>query len=133
MDGWKTFLFEGGQYLRASRGKNGKPSKLANDIQYNLLALSLEKSIMAIHMVHNDLIDNHTFGDLINSVKAYIDVSPALRNEALDLEKTQTICNVFEYSREMPSDQVVVRLAGVAQYLFEQASRLVETLTAPVA
>lgn len=121
MDEWKKFLAESRQYLKAVQGKNGKPSKLLNDIRYNLLALSVEKSVMALLMYNNDMADNHTFSDLLSSVSKYVTIPVTIRDELLDLEKTQTICNVYEYHRGIPTDMVVSRLMLVAEYLIELA------------
>lgn len=123
MDDWKDFFQEGKQFLNATTGKNGRPSKLANDIRYNLLALSVEKSIMALLRFNNDMADNHTFSDLLHSVSGYVLIPGTIKDELLELEKTQTICNVWEYHRAIPTDQEVTRLTIVAEYLLELANR----------
>jgi hypothetical protein len=119
---WEDYLSDAEGYLRAAHGKNGNPPKLGSDIRYNLLAISLEKSIMAIHLYRGDLADNHTFGDLIDSVARHIEIPEEVRTELLKLEQTQTICNIFEYHREIPAETTVDRLDKIAQYLFERAS-----------
>jgi len=124
MSEWKSFLNEGGQYLKATQGKNGNASKLANDIRYNLLALSFEKSCMALLMFNHDLADNHTFADLVHAISKYVTLEPALRDEILALEEVQSICNLYEYHRELPSDSVVVRLTDVATRIFALATQV---------
>ena len=123
MDEWKNFLNEGKQFLQATTGKNGNPSKLSNDIRYNLLALSVEKSMMALLLFNHDMADNHTFSDLLHSVSGYVMIPGTIQDELRELEKTQTICNVYEYHRAIPTDQEVTRLTIVAEYLFELATR----------
>lgn len=124
MSEWRAFLNEGSQYLKAARGKNGNPSRLSNDIRYNLLGLSFEKSMMAILMYHNDMADNHTFADLVHSVSRHITITPLLCDEIVALEQVQSICNLYEYHRELPSDSVVARLTDVAVQIFALASEV---------
>ena len=121
MSEWKAFLKEGGQYLKAAQGKEGKPSRLQNDVRYNLLALSFEKSVMSIVMFNNDLADNHTFTDLLHAVGKYVKIEPPLHDEVIALEEVQSICNLYEYHRELPSDSVVSRMQTVAKRLYEMA------------
>ena len=117
MGEWQTFLKEAQQYLDAGRGKEGKPSRLSSDIRYNLLSLSIEKSCMAILLYHNDLADNHTFIDLLRSIAPYVQISGEIHDELAALEQVQSICNLYEYHREKPSEEVVERLRNVAVLL----------------
>jgi HEPN domain-containing protein len=121
MSEWKLFLKEGKEYLKSAQGKEGKPSRLSNDIRYNLLAMSLEKSCMAILMLYGDLADNHTFSDLLFSLKRHITIPDELSREILALEQVQSICNLYEYHRELPSDEVVQRLQLVAAQIQRMA------------
>ena len=114
MGEWQSFLKEARQYLKSGQGREGKPSRLSTDIRYNLLALSIEKSCMAILLYHNDLADNHTFSDLLKGIAEYVTVPSELNNEILALEQVQSICNLYEYHREKPSEVVVQRLLNAA-------------------
>lgn len=141
MSEYDSFLTEGKQFLMAAQGKDGKPSKLAADIRYNLLALSLEKSMMAILLYNHDMADNHTFTDLLNSVVRHVEIPQVIADEIAALEQVQSICNVYEYHREIPSEIVVARLASVALFIQDLASRIcngqaaasVNSASAPVA
>lgn len=121
MGEWTIFLKDAHQYLKAGRGKEGKPSRLSSDIRYNLLAMSIEKSCMAILMYHNDLADNHTFSDLLRGIASFVSVPSELSNELLALEQVQSICNIYEYHREKPSEEVVQRLLNAAIQLVDYA------------
>ena len=123
MGEWQSFLKEAGQYLSAGRGKEGKPSRLSSDIRYNLLSLSIEKSCMAILLYHNDLADNHTFVDLLRSIAPYVQVPGEVHDELAALEQVQSICNLYEYHREKPSEEVVQRLLAVAVQLSRYAEQ----------
>jgi len=128
MNDWDEFEKQGRQYLKAALGKDGKPSKLSNDIRYNLLALSLEKSMMAVIMFNGDLADNHTFGDLLHSLERHVYIPATIHDEITSLEQVQSICNVFEYHREMPSDPVVERMITAAEYMAACAKGICRSL-----
>ena len=123
MGEWQQYLKEAQQYLNAGRGKQGKQSRLSSDIRYNLLSLSIEKSCMAVLLYHNDLADNHTFSDLLRSIAPYVQVPGELCDELLALEQVQSICNLYEYHREKPSEEVAERLRNVATRLCEYAGQ----------
>ena len=123
MGEWQSFLKEAQQYLAAGRGKEGKPLRLSSDIRYNLLSLSIEKSCMAILLYHNDLADNHTFVDLLRSIAPYVQVPGEVHDELVALEQVQSICNLYEYHREKPAEEVVNRLLAVAVQLFRYAEQ----------
>ena len=129
MGEWQRYLKEARQYLSAGKGKVGKPSRLSSDIRYNLLSLSIEKSCMAILLYHNDLADNHTFVDLLRAIAPYVQVPGEVQDELVALEQVQSICNLYEYHREKPSDEVVERLRSVAHQLCEYAGDACSTAT----
>ena len=104
------YLIDGRKYKKAAGGKDGKPSKWDSSTRYNLYAMSIEKYMMAILVQKKDLADNHTFTDLIDSVERHVSLPEDLKSELLALEQVQSICSVFDYYREKPTDDVVERL-----------------------
>jgi hypothetical protein len=118
------YLKEGRQYLMASCGKEGRPSTFSNAIRYNLMALSIEKNMMAILAQYNDLADNHTFSDMISSVERHIDLPTDLKDELLALESLQTICSVIEYHRAEPDDDSIARLSEACKRINSMAESL---------
>jgi len=124
MKDYQLFLKEGKQYYTAAAGKEGKKSKFSNDIRYNLFALSLEKCCMAILLFKGDLADNHTFSDLIIGVEKYVPLPQDLKETILNLEKTQTICSLYEYHREIPDDNEIAQFKNAAQEVFTLAHQV---------
>lgn len=104
---WSTWLREGRQYLKA--GKGGK-NKFNNSILYNLLAMSLEKFVMAILGYNLSMPVNHTFTDLIYSLEKLYPLDTDLKKTILKLETKQEICSFEDYVRTDISDEDIIIL-----------------------
>lgn len=89
---WKQWLIQGRQYEHAGTSKDGIKSKLSPVVVYNLFSMALESYCMAILDYHGTLADNHTFTDLMDSLKRVYAVEPGLQRRILELEKCQQIC-----------------------------------------
>jgi hypothetical protein len=108
MDGWKEFMAEGDAYLKTARGGQKRPAVFTPEILYNLLAMAIEKHIMAGLVFKGTLADNHTFTDLIDSAKTICPLDEELAQKLVKLESYQEICPVFDgYSRDpFPAEEV---------------------------
>lgn len=116
---WKTFAKEGDAFLKTARGGTLRPSVFNPEILYNLLAMAIEKHIMAALIFKGTLADNHTFSDLIDSADSVCRLPESVVNEMKILEQYQEICPVFEgYNRPgFPVDAVpgMIRVAEQVQ------------------
>ena len=115
---WSIWLREAHQYLRA--GKNEK-KRFDNSILYNLLAMSLEKFVMAILAYNLSMPVNHTFTDLVESLEKFFPLDGELKDTILSLETKQEICSFEDYVRyEISAEDIislreaVVKIAGIA-------------------
>ncbi len=121
LNDWQTLIKEAKQFKTAAEGKDDGPSKFNTSIRYNLLAMSLEKSVMAILDFNRDLPDNHTFSDLLSAVLKYVTLSEKLVLEIKYLERMQSICSIYDYERKIPKEDSVKRLSKVVKTLFNIA------------
>ena len=80
--------------------------------------------MMAILLKNKDLADNHTFTDLLNSIRPYVSVPADLEEDILSCEQVQSICNLYEYHREPPSQQVVDKLEKAATRIYSLAEQV---------
>ncbi len=114
---WSEFMTEGDAYLKTARGGQKRPGVFTPEILYNLLAMAIEKHIMAALIFKGTLADNHTFTDMIQSAKELCPLDDALIEKLVELESYQEICPVFDgYNRkEFPSDEVPVMVAAAEQ------------------
>lgn len=104
---WSVWLREGRQYLRAGRGEK---NRFNNSILYNLLAMSLEKFVMAILGYNLSMPVNHTFTDLVYSLEKLYPLDTDLRKTVLRLEAKQEICSFEDYVRTDISDEDIMIL-----------------------
>ncbi len=116
-DNVKLFMEEGDAYLKTARGGQKRPGVFTPEILYNLLAMAIEKHIMAALIFKGTLADNHTFSDMIHSAKELCPLDDALIEKLIALESYQEICPVFEgYNRkEFPSEEVSVMVAAAEE------------------
>jgi hypothetical protein len=114
---WSEYMTEGDAYLKTATGGTKRPGIFTPEILYNLLAMAIEKHIMAALVFKGTLADNHTFSDLIDSAKAICPLSDSVVTKLLDLEVYQNICPVFDgYNRDpFPVEQVPEMIDVAAQ------------------
>ncbi|MEN8190641.1 MAG: hypothetical protein ABFS19_12415, partial [Thermodesulfobacteriota bacterium] len=66
IDDWQEFLAEGNQFLAtANNGYARRQQVFTAEILYNLVAMAIEKLIMALLMESGNLPYNHTMHDLV--------------------------------------------------------------------
>lgn len=108
---------EGDAYLKTARGGQKRPGVFTPEILYNLLAMAIEKHMMAALIFKGTLADNHTFTDMIHSAKELCPLDDALIEKLIELESYQEICPVFDgYNRkEFPSHEVPVMVAAAEE------------------
>jgi len=116
-DNVKLFMEEGDAYLKAARGGQKRPGVFTPEILYNLLAMSIEKHIMAALIFKGTLADNHTFTDMIQSAKELCPLDDALIEKLIELERYQEICPVFEgyHRKEFPAGNVPGMVAAAEE------------------
>ena len=114
---WAEFMTEGDAYLKTARGGQKRPGVFTPEILYNLLAMAIEKHIMAALIFKGTLADNHTFTDMIHSARELCPLDEALIEKLIALESYQEICPVFDgYNRkEFPTEEVSGMVAAAEQ------------------
>lgn len=110
-------MTEGDAYLKTARGGQKRPGVFTPEILYNLLAMAIEKHIMAALIFKGTLADNHTFTDMIHSARELCPLDDELIEKLIELESYQEICPVFDgYNRkEFPSEEVPVMVTAAEQ------------------
>lgn len=114
---WLEFMQDGDAYLKTARGGQKRPSVFTPEILYNLLAMAIEKHIMAALIFKGTLADNHTFTDMIQSAKELCPLDDALVQTLTELESYQEICSVFDgYNRKkFPAAEVSAMIAAAEE------------------
>ncbi len=115
--GWQEFLKEGNQFLAtADKAYVQRRQAFTTEILYNLVAMAIEKLIMALLMESGNLPYNHTMHDLVESMEEFLPGQLAdLGKELKDLDAFQEICDLENYSITAPSMAEVAKMLELAK------------------
>ncbi|KAB2888977.1 MAG: hypothetical protein F9K32_14460 [Desulfobulbaceae bacterium] len=114
IDNWREFRRDGEQFLHtAISAANNRNRRFTPDTLYNLVAMAIEKLIMAFLMRRGDLADNHTMLDLLRALERHIAIGPDLAGKFAYLDAFQEICAIDTYSCRTPSPADVERITAI--------------------
>ena len=115
---YKAYLDEGVKYLKTARGGLNRPEIFTTEILYNIIGLSIEKTVMGALMAKGCLADNHTFTDLIDASKQIGELDPEIAENLRKFESYQNICPVFSgYHRAEPPRDAIPEMIETAEAL----------------
>lgn len=117
--GWEEFLAEGDAYLKTGKGAqaNGRAA-FTPEILYNIIAMAIEKLVMATLMRRGALPYNHTMYDLVEAMDDVFPESLAdIREGLLKLDKYQEICDVDHYKIIPPDTTEIPGMLDLATQL----------------
>ena len=119
ISGWHDFLEEGEAYLHTAKGAHANGRKVFTpEILYNIIAMSIEKFVMAALMKHGALPYNHTMADLVFAMD---DVFPGyigdIRDELLNLDHYQDICDAENFTIISPDAKEIPGMLSLGEKL----------------
>lgn len=117
ISGWQEFLKEGNQFLSTARNAYANKRKaFTAEILYNLVAMAIEKHIMALLMKSGNLPYNHTMYDLVESMDEFLpETLKGLGDKLKALDAFQEICDKESYTIIHPSMSEVARMIDLAK------------------
>ena len=111
LDNWQDYLRDGKQFLGvARRAYTQKRRTFTTEILYNLVAMGIEKLVMAFLMKNGDLAENHTMGDLFLSLQKHLGDLPGYQEDFRFLDSFQEICDLAQYTRKIPDSKEMSRI-----------------------
>lgn len=115
--GWQEFLHEGKQFLKTADNAYANNRKaFTAEILYNLVAMAIEKLIMALLMKSGNLPYNHTMHDLVESMDEFLpETLKGLGDKLKALDAFQEICDKESYTIITPSMSEVSRMIDLAK------------------
>ena len=115
--GWQEFLKEGNQFLSTARNAYAnKREAFTAEVLYNLVAMAIEKLIMALLMKNGNLPYNHTMHDLVAAMDEFLpEVLEGLGDKLKALDAFQEICDKENYTIITPSMSEVSRMIDLAE------------------
>ncbi|HSH14338.1 MAG TPA: hypothetical protein VLA15_11325, partial [Desulfurivibrionaceae bacterium] len=125
--GWDEFLREGEAYLKTGHGAHAKGKKtFTPEILYNIIAMGIEKLVMAALMQRGALPYNHTMGDLVEAMESVFPAEIAgLKAELLDLDRYQEICDIDSFNIRPPAPEAIPGMLALAEKLRQLVNQLV--------
>lgn len=122
IDDWEQYLDDGKRFLATAVAANEKQKRgFTPEVIYNLVAMAIEKYIMAFLMKNGDLAENHTMEDLTTALERHLGPLPDLRSKMLFLDSFQDICDLQEFVCTTPTSKQIVHIIeigiGVKQLL----------------
>ena len=124
---WQEFLKEGNQFLAtATNAFILQREVFTAEILYNLVAMAIEKLIMALLMNSGNLPYNHTMHDLVESMEEFLPgCLTDLGDELKALDAFQEICDIESYTIRPPDSAEIARMLELANKV--QALALTQT------
>ena len=125
--GWHEFLQEGNQFLAtANNAYAQRREPFTTAILYNLVAMAIEKLIMALLMKSGKLPYNHTMRDLVEAIDEFLPGELAgLGEELKRLDGFQDICDMESYSITPPT---MGQISGMLKLALEVQSRIMTSV-----
>ena len=122
IDDWPRYREEGEQFLRlAERAHEQQKKACTPTILYNLVAMAIEKLVMAALMRCGRLPDNHTLHDLVAALERWLpETVRGLAEPLCQLDSFQDICDPYAGTITSPSAGEVESMLILARKLEER-------------
>ena len=116
IQGWRRFFEDGSGYLSTAFAAFEKRKKAYTaGILYNLVAMAIEKFVMAALMRHGTMPYNHTMVDLVMAMEeTFPGELTELRADLLKLDKYQEICDLEGFSISPPGMEEIPSMLVLA-------------------
>ena len=114
--GWEDFLADGSGYLNTAVGALVKRREVfTSQILYNLIAMAIEKFVMAALMRYGAMPYNHTMRDLVEAMEETFPGAVAdIRDDLLLLDSYQDICDLEGFSISPPAMEKIPAMLDLA-------------------
>lgn len=119
IQGWHDFLEDGKGFLSTATGAfNSANAIFTRDILYNLVAMSIEKFVMAALMRYGTMPYNHTMVDLVEAMEeTFPHAIDDIREGLLKLDTYQDICDPYEFTIITPAPEEIPEMLALANKL----------------
>lgn len=117
IQGWQEFLEDGKGYLRTADGAYLNGNRIFTPgILYNIIAMAIEKFVMAALMWHGTMPYNHTMTDLVDSMEETFPAAIAdIKDGLLKLDTYQDICDPYDFKIVEPAMDDIPAMLSLAK------------------
>ena len=117
LQGWEEFWQDGKAFHKtATAGYNNRPHIFTSEILYNLIAMAIEKFVMAALMHQGTMPYNHTMKDLVSAMdETFPDkLEEDMLEDLLKLDAFQNICDLEGFSISPPGMEKIPAMLELA-------------------
>lgn len=117
--GWEEFLEDGKAYLTTATAAHRKNNQVFTpEILYNLIAMAIEKFVMAALMQHGTMPYNHTMIDLVEAMEqTFPGKIKELRKGLLEMDTYQDICDLDGFKIIPPEPEKIPEMLELAEQM----------------
>lgn len=129
ISGWQDFLLDGEAFLKTASGALEKARTVFTpEILYNIIAMAIEKLVMAALMKHGAMPYNHTIKDLVEAMdETFPDILNKMKNDLLRMDSYQEICDLDGFKITPPEMTEIPWMLELAKNF----QKIVNTLIKP--
>lgn len=129
---WRKYFRDGSQYaVTAEKGmKNMK--KFTPEILFNIIAMAIEKYIMAVMLKKGNLPEGHTLTDLIHALGKITMINSSIKEDIKFMESFQEICSIDECKYVKPDKDAICRMLNVCSQIEKLAASLLPDMNSAV-
>jgi hypothetical protein len=119
IDDWQQYRLEGHQYLDLAQSAFiNKNKAFTTEIIYNIMAMGIEKLVMASLMEIGRLPYNHTMHDLVAALEQWLPGAiRGLEERVRDLDTYQDMCDPYNCTIRIPTRDEIETMLGLARQL----------------
>lgn len=119
IDDWEQYRLEGEQFLNLAAGAFLRKKKsFTPEILYNLIAMGIEKLVMAALMEIGRLPYNHTMHDLVAALEEWLpETIRGMEDSVRELDSYQEICDPYICTIKVPTAAEIENMLALARRL----------------
>ena len=119
ISGWQDFLNDGKSFYKTAEAALRKNKKVFTpEILYNIIAMAIEKFVMAALMKHGAMPYNHTMRDLVEAMDTtFPNALDDLRDGLLKMDEYQDICDLDGFRITPPEMDQIPEMVQMATTL----------------
>jgi HEPN domain-containing protein len=88
------YINEGRQYFKTARNGRKRKQVFTNELTYNLIGLSVEKSLIGLCLQQGHVPEDHTITGIVRAVHELFPMEPSLMKEIQMMDKIQNMCSL---------------------------------------
>lgn len=111
---WRKYFSEGDQFLHLAEKGIHNPQKFSPETLYNVVAMGIEKHLMALFLYKNNLPEGHTLTSLLSYGEKYLAIDGDIFRTLAYMDSLQEICSLDDIHRKTPTAAELAMMIKVA-------------------